>query len=73
MEVGLPYHQINPCEDPIMKYFAYEHLSEKLQKVSAPICDVARVYNESIRKCSEKSAGLRKLLEAKDCMVRAAL
>ena len=55
-----------------MKYFDYEHLPEKLQAVSKPIGDVARQMNESLPDGAEKSAGLRKLLEAKDCLVRAA-
>jgi len=56
-----------------MKYFDYEHLPEKLQAVSKPIGDVARKMEESLPNGPEKSAGLRKLLEAKDCLVRAAL
>lgn len=56
-----------------MKFFDYEHLPEKLQKVSKPIGDLARQMNESLPNGPEKSAGLRKLLEAKDCLVRSAL
>lgn len=56
-----------------MKYFNYEHLPEKLQKISKPICDLAREMDEVLPEGAEKSAGLRKLLEAKDCFVRAAL
>lgn len=56
-----------------MKYFDYEHLPEKLQIVSKPIGDVARKMSEELPDGPEKSAGLRKLLEAKDCLVRAAL
>jgi|TARA_B100000902_G_C27315541_1_gene921080 hypothetical protein len=56
-----------------MKYFDYEHLPEKLQKVSKPIGDVARQMNDTLPDSAEKTAGLRKLLEAKDCLVRAAL
>lgn len=55
-----------------MKYFDYEHLPEKLQNVSKLIGDLARQMNESLPDGAEKSAGLRKLLEAKDCLVRAA-
>ena len=58
---------------PIMKYFAYEHLPERLQTVSKPLGDLARTMDESLPDGPEKSAGLRKLLEAKDCLVRAAL
>lgn len=58
---------------PIMKHFAYEHLPLHLQEVSAPIGDLARVMDISLPDSAEKSAGLRKLLEAKDCLVRAKL
>lgn len=58
---------------PIMKYFAYEHLPAHLQEVSKPIGDLAQLMDESIPDGAEKSAGLRKLLEAKDCLVRAKL
>lgn len=60
-------------ENPIMKHFAYEHLPEHLQAVSKPICELARKMNAELPNGAEKSAGLRKLLEAKDCFVRAAL
>jgi hypothetical protein len=59
--------------NPIMKYFEYEHLPEKLQKTSKPLCELARKMDEELPDCAEKSAGLRKLLEAKDCFVRALL
>ena len=58
---------------PIMKYFEYAHLPIPLQEVSKPIGDLARYMDEKLPDCAEKSAGLRKLLEAKDCLVRARL
>ncbi|MFG1255886.1 hypothetical protein V5F79_01075 [Xanthobacter flavus] len=56
---------------PIMKHFAYEHLPAHLQEVSKPIGELARQMDEALPDGAEKSAGLRKLLEAKDCLVRA--
>lgn len=56
---------------PILKYFEYAHLPPHLQEVSKPLGDLARHMNESLPDGAEKSAGLRKLLEAKDCLVRA--
>lgn len=56
-----------------MKYFDYEHLPNHLQEVSQPIGELARKMNETLPDGAEKSAGLRKLLEAKDCLVRAKL
>jgi hypothetical protein len=59
--------------NPILKYFEYAHLPPHLQLVSAPIGTVAKLMDQDLPDCAEKSAGLRKLLEAKDCFVRAAL
>jgi len=58
---------------PIMKYFSYEHLPKNLQEISKPIGEMARDLDEKLPDGPEKSAGLRKLLEAKDCFVRAKL
>lgn len=58
---------------PIMKYFTFSHLPEKLQVVSKPIGELAQLMDETLPDGAEKSAGLRKLLEAKDCLVRANL
>jgi hypothetical protein len=60
-------------ENHIMKYFAYGHLPPELQKVSRPIGELAERMEAELVNCAEKSAGLRKLLEAKDCFVRAKL
>ena len=56
-----------------IKYFAYEHLPAHLQEISKPLGDLARQMEEKLPDGPEKSAGMRKLLEAKDCFVRAAL
>lgn len=59
---------------PIIKYFAYEHLPERLQAISKPFADLAaQMGSRKPDGCAETAAGLRKLLEAKDCAVRAAL
>ncbi len=56
-----------------IKYFAYAHLPAALQVVSKPIGDLAHQLEAQLPEGAEKSAGMRKLLEAKDCFVRAAL
>ena len=61
------------AESPIMEFFKYAHLPESLQKVSKSIGDVAKEMESLLPAGAEKSAGLRKLLEAKDCFVRASL
>lgn len=58
---------------PIMKYFAYEHLPAHLQEVSKPIGELAKEMDATLPDSAEKSVGLRKLLEAKDALVRAKL
>lgn len=56
-----------------IQYFSYEHLPEKLRQVSKPIHDLAHLMEDMLPDGPEKSAGMRKLLEAKDCFVRAEL
>ena len=57
----------------ILAHFRYDHLPPHLQRVSAPFGELATTMDEMLPDGAEKSAGLRKLLEAKDCMVRASL
>jgi hypothetical protein len=56
-----------------IKYFSYAHLPPFLQMVSKPFHELAHQLEAMLPDGPEKSAGLRKLLEAKDCMVRATL
>lgn len=57
----------------LLQFFHYSHLPENLQAVSMPFYDLACKLDVLLPENSEKSAGLRKLLEAKDCAVRAAI
>ena len=57
----------------IRKYFSYDHLPEHLAEVSKPVAELAQLMDDTLPDCAEKSAGMRKLLEAKDCFVRATL
>lgn len=58
---------------PILRFFDFEHLPAELQDVSRPFAIMARGLEESLPAGAEKSTALRKLLEAKDAAVRAAL
>lgn len=59
---------------PILRYFAYEHLPEgPLRDTSAKFAALAADVDETLPNGPEKSTALRKLLEAKDAAVRAAL
>lgn len=65
---------INKAGNPIMAYFKYGHLPEgPLRETSAKISLLAEELEQEVKNGAEKSAGLRKLLEAKDCFVRAVL
>ena len=55
----------------IIKFFRYDHLPEHLQQVSKPFGELAEWMVAHLPNTAERSAGLRKLLEAKDCAVRA--
>lgn len=66
-EVG-PYSEKPPT--PLMKYFKWEHLPPHLQVVSKRIGELAYYLDQSLPDGPEKTTGLRKLLEAKDCFVR---
>jgi hypothetical protein len=59
--------------EPILQFFAYAHLPPHLQKVSEPFWQLAFIMSKTLPRNAERSAGLRKLLEAKDCAVRSAL
>ncbi len=59
---------------PILAFFRYEQLPPKLQEISKPFGLLAwEMAMRPTNNPAELSAGLRKLLEAKDCIVRAGL
>ncbi len=57
---------------PIIQHFGYEHLPEELQAISKPICNLAKRMDRALPDGPQKREGLQRLLEAKDCLVRAA-
>ena len=63
----------HPGVTSIVRYFAWSHLPDKLKAVSMPLGRIALDMVETLPDGPELTAGLRKLLEAKDCFVRAAL
>lgn len=62
-----------PPAPSLLQFFAYEHLPPKLQEISKPFGDLARNLAVALPDNSERDMMLRKLLEAKDCAVRASL
>jgi len=63
---------VHPSTAAILRYFAWDHLPPHLASVSSPVCALAQDM-AAILDGPELTAGLRKLLEAKDCFVRAAV
>lgn len=55
------------------QFFAYGHLPPHLQAVSKPFGELAAQIISTLPKNPERTTALRKLLEAKDCAVRALL
>ena len=57
--------------EPILQFFAYEHLRSDLQDVSKPFGELAVQIVDTLPRNPERTVALRKLLEAKDAAVRA--
>jgi len=62
---------MHPATEHILQFFAYEHLPAHLQQASKPFCELAELIAKFVPDNPEKTAALRKLLEAKDAAVRA--
>jgi ATP-dependent Clp protease ATP-binding subunit ClpA len=60
-------------EEPLLQFFVDEHLPEHLREHSKPFGDLARRLVETLPRNPQRTMALQKLLEAKDCAVRAKL
>ncbi|NCM96132.1 MAG: hypothetical protein GW948_02110 [Rhodobacterales bacterium] len=63
----------SPDNEPILRFFAFAHLPDHLQEASRPFAELAKTICLTLPRNPERSVALRKLLEAKDAAVRAAL
>lgn len=63
----------HPSVAHVLKYFKWQHLPPHLQAVSKPFGELAEQMANTLPSGPELTVGLRKLLEAKDCCVRAAI
>lgn len=61
------------AKNPILRFFRYKHLPPALLEASKPFCELAAKIARTSKPSAETSTCLRKLLEAKDCAVRAIL
>jgi len=57
----------------LRQFFAFDHLPHKLREVSKRFCELAIWVDEELPSNPETTTALRKILEAKDCAVRAGL
>jgi hypothetical protein len=62
----------HPAIQNVLQFFAYAHLPSNLQEASRPFYDLALRIADGPQN-AEATVALRKLLEAKDCAVRAAM
>ncbi len=60
-------------QDQMLQFFQYKHLPEHLQEKSKPFCELAEWICGNLPSNPERTVALRKLVEAKDCAVRAQL
>jgi hypothetical protein len=60
-------------EEPILQFFEFAHLRPDLQDVSEPFSALAQRIVAMLPRNPERTVALRKLLEAKDAAVRAAV
>lgn len=57
----------------LLRFFKYDHLPEPLKSTSERCYQLAWAMENMVPDGPEKTTGLRKLLEAKDCFVRSLL
>ena len=67
---------MNPASERMLEHFKFAHLPEHLASVSKLFAELAVVLAENLDSDkpivgAEVTTGLRKLLESKDCFVRA--
>jgi len=68
-----PQNNLPNYYDYLLQFFSYNHLPQHLQEVSKPFCLLAENLVSNLPSNPERTVALRKLLEAKDCAVRALL
>jgi hypothetical protein len=59
--------------EPILQFFNFSHLPDHLQAISRPFQLMAQGIIDTLPRNPERTVALRKLLESKDCAVRAAV
>lgn len=63
----------HPGVQQLAQFFTFDHLPDNARPPSRACAELAREMIDTLPDDPELTAGLRKLLEAKDCFVRASL
>jgi hypothetical protein len=63
----------HPGTQQVAQWFTFDHLAEDVRPPSAACAELAQEMIDALPDGPELTVGLRKLLEAKDCFVRAAI
>lgn len=62
-----------PAQDSLLQFFEFSHLPPHLAEISSGFFELAHHISATLPRNPERTVALRKLLEAKDCAVRAKL
>lgn len=74
MSVPKSQHDPKPqAREPILQFFAFEHLPPHLREVSEHFAEMAARIVEELPPNEQRSVALHRLLESKDAAVRARL
>jgi hypothetical protein len=63
----------DPQKEPLLQFFVWDHLREDLQPTSKAFAELAHEIVETLPRNPERTTALRKLVESKDCAIRALL
>lgn len=63
----------HPSTQQVARWFTFDHLADNARPASRACAELAQEMVDTLPDGPELTTGLRKLLEAKDCFVRAAI
>ena len=66
-------HPPESTVEPMLRWFAFDHLPPMLARVSMPFSRLAQELCNVLPRSAERTVALRKLLESKDAAVRCAV
>lgn len=72
-EGSAPAPAATAIDEPMLRWFRFEHLPAHMQPFSRPFAELARWMVDNLPRDPERTVALRKLLESKDAAVRASI